>query len=399
MREPPLLSDLLTLRLALGDKDGGPPPGNNIDWVRVGTYSPSQPPASEPDVGTRIVDAPSPQNKVITDDTTSFRAIDPVLANPLTLLRDLGVLPRSTESSPPLRLAQRPPNPPPRYPRLRRHARQRHSRLYEKPPRQIQPRQQGRSGRSREPWRHRRCRSPEGTGPRPYSNHYQRASAGAGVDAEDRRIVSPGGVRNNEYVGRSAESLNIHRTGCLRRHRLEQYSVLGIQMNWTYPSLFILLCPWSALAQAPPPVLLHIEDCVPAPQAAWSRQRGNWPAWDGYIVLCPVKAAGGRIVLNILTIDIELFARDHVGSAVSPNPSGPIPNALVLDPRLTLLGLLNTPLGRGFPGHTVLEFTDWHQDLPWRIDARHFNAGFAGNYDERPLIWNPSAHHYEPRPQ
>ena len=117
MREPPLLSDLLTLRLALGDKDGGPPPGNNINWVRVGTYSPSQPPASEPDVGTRIVDAPSLQNQVITDDTTSFRAIDPVLANPVTLLRDLGVLPRSTESSPPLRLAPRPPhrsrNPPP----------------------------------------------------------------------------------------------------------------------------------------------------------------------------------------------------------------------------------------------------------------------------------------------
>ena len=110
MRESPLLSDLLTLRLALGDKDGGPPPGNNINWVR---YSPSQPPASEPDVGTRIVDAPSPQNQVITDDTTSFRAIDPVLANPVTLLRDLGVLPRRTESSPPLRLAQRPPKPPP----------------------------------------------------------------------------------------------------------------------------------------------------------------------------------------------------------------------------------------------------------------------------------------------
>ncbi len=116
MREPPLLSDLLTLRLALGDKDGGPPPDNNINWVRVGTYSPSQPPTSEPDVGTRIVDAPSPQNKVITDDTTSFRAIDPALANPVTLLRDLGALPPSTEPSPPLRLAQRPPTSPPAAP-------------------------------------------------------------------------------------------------------------------------------------------------------------------------------------------------------------------------------------------------------------------------------------------
>lgn len=77
-----------------------------------------------------------------------------------------------------------------------------------------------------------------------------------------------------------------------------------------------------------------------------------------------------------------------------PRPEGSIPDAVILDTDFGLLGTLTTPLGGGHPGHPVLEFSDWRNGIPWRIDAHQYNAAALGDYDEHPAIWNPVEHRY-----
>ncbi len=102
MREP-MLSDPVALRLAFGTKEGGAPPGDGVDWVRVGHYQPVAP-APMPDVGTARRGAGAPLKHVTSDAAvTAFLTVERSFADPVGLLRGLGVLP---EHPVPARLVQ-----------------------------------------------------------------------------------------------------------------------------------------------------------------------------------------------------------------------------------------------------------------------------------------------------
>lgn len=132
-------------------------------------------------------------------------------------------------------------------------------------------------------------------------------------------------------------------------------------------------------------------NCHPAPAAAWAGRTGNWRTWTNYIALCPVRAEDGRTVLFVLTPRIDAW-EDDLGQA---EPPGPIPRAEILDLDLHELGTLTTPLGKGRPSRTILEFSDWRNGIPWRIDAHQINPIPRVDYDEYPAIWNPARRRYE----
>jgi hypothetical protein len=164
-----------------------------------------------------------------------------------------------------------------------------------------------------------------------------------------------------------------------------------------YFHIAIFLLVGSITVQAKGTARIELTDCSAAPSSAWAQLEGNWRAWDGYVLLCPVHSPDGRVSVYVVTISINLWEDDHVGAAAAPIPLGAVPKALIIGPDLETLGTMPTALGRGYPDRTMFEFSDWRQGFPLRIDAHHFHSPPTGDYDERPLIWNPSSRRYEVR--
>ena len=134
---------------------------------------------------------------------------------------------------------------------------------------------------------------------------------------------------------------------------------------------------WSTPTHAQRCINIQPADREPAAVPANILYRDNWRAWEFYTSFCPVHSPDGPTVLTVLTVltvRIDRWENDHMDAAVAPIPKGGIPDTLVLDPDERILGVLGTPIDEGYPGHVAMEFSDWRNGLPWRIDVHHFNA-------------------------
>ncbi len=178
-------------------------------------------------------------------------------------------------------------------------------------------------------------------------------------------------------------------------------------------ALLALSCAPPPPAQAAPTTLVRIEDsapapatdrsvvanlalCVPADLMTVARFAADWRHWGGYIDICPVLSWSGDRALYILTVRVDR-AQIQVDATIERLMA--IPHARLLSPDGRLLGELPSAFAGGLPGETVVSFSQLQDGFPWWIDTRQRDAGVSGTFDEPPLIWNPSAHHYEPRPQ
>ena len=158
----------------------------------------------------------------------------------------------------------------------------------------------------------------------------------------------------------------------------------------------IVLIATIALAAASPAVpddriVLHFAECQDAGQGMRELLAGLWPPWAPYVQVCPVHSPGGQTVISILTVRVDLVDEDEVGDSWPI----PFPHALILDARNVPVGELAAAVPGGPPGTTIVSFSDWRNNFPYRIDVREVNAAVFGTYNRKPLVWNPNRRKYE----
>ena len=152
----------------------------------------------------------------------------------------------------------------------------------------------------------------------------------------------------------------------------------------------VAIAPASA-ALAEGGVELRIEDCRTAPAHTQQLLGRIQPNWTAFLQLCPVRAPGGAIALSILSVRVDLIGGEGEGD---PFPI-PVPHALVLDAHNRPIGQLPCAIPAEHPFNTVVTFSDWRKDFPYRIDVQHLVGAVKGAYNERPLFWNVRLQRYE----
>lgn len=136
-------------------------------------------------------------------------------------------------------------------------------------------------------------------------------------------------------------------------------------------------------AGAAKPLSVSPQACVSASAQAAAVVAVSWKRFLPYVKTCAVKDGQGRLLVQILAVDVDAF----YSKQTVREPLLAIPRPLLLDNRFATIGSLGANYPSDGPADTVVRFSHFVRGWPTLVTITVSSVSVAGDKVLPPLHW------------